>query len=478
MKRAVYGNPSSPYLGFLRRAGIGFEDLRRMVGSTGVEGALADLFREGVYLTVEEFKGCRAAVRGGTEFEVRPEALYNPLVTPHLKVQTGGSSGRAVPVFHDLGFVAERAVDHRLALAARGDGDWVHAVWGVPGTTDIVRVLELTKMGRPPERWFSLIDLRDPSLHPRYRWSVRMMRAVARAAGVRLPAPEYVPAGRPEPVLEWIRKTRAAAQTPHLIAFVSRAVHLSQAARAAGMSLEGVQFSSGGEPMTAARWAEIRAGGATVVPRFIAIECGFIGYGCLAPHGPDDLHLFDDALAVIQPGGTGSIAGLPPSALLLTSLLPASSFILLNVSLGDQAELGPRSCGCPMEAYGWKTHLGRIRSHQKLNAGGMTFLDCDLARVLEEDLPGRFGGAPLDYQLTEDEDESGRPRLRLLVNPAVGPLDEEAVKEAFFTCLGRGEGAERIMSLQWREAGFLQIERLAPVITAGGKILHLLRTRV
>ncbi|HEX2695172.1 MAG TPA: hypothetical protein VHP61_05420 [Acidobacteriota bacterium] len=451
--------------------------MRRMVVEAGVEGALAALFREGVYLAVEEFKGRRPVVRGGTTIEVRAEALYNPLVTPHLRVQTGGSSGRAMPVFHDLGFVAERAVNHRLALEARGDGDWSHAVWGVPGTTDIVRVLELAKMGRPPERWFSLIDLYDPGLHPRYRWSVRLMRGVARAAGVRLPEPEPVPVGRPEVVLEWMRRTLEAGRTPHLIAFVSLAVRLSQAARAAGMSLAGVQFSSGGEPMTAARLAEVRASGATVVPRFIAIECGFIGYGCLAPDGPDDLHVFDDSLAVIRPGGDGPAWGLPPSALLLTSLLPSSSFIMLNVSLGDQAALGPRSCGCPLEALGWGRHLSRIRSYQKLTAGGMSFLDCDLARVLEEDLPRRFGGTPLDYQLAEDEDENGRPKLRLLVSPAVGPLDEAAVVDAFLSCLGRGEGAERVMSLQWREEGFLRIDRRAPLVTAGGKVLHLLRTR-
>jgi hypothetical protein len=56
---------------------------------------------------------------------------------------------------------------------------------------------------------------------------------------------------------------------------------------------------------------------------------------------------------------------------------------------------------------GWTTHLRDIRSQEKLTAGGMTFLDTDLIRVLEEVLPARFGGAPTDYQLVEEEAEEG-----------------------------------------------------------------------
>ena len=34
---------------------------------------------------------------------------------------------------------------------------------------------------------------------------------------------------------------------------------------------------------------------------------------------------------------------------------------------------------------------------EKLNAGGMTFLDTDIVRLLERDLPARFGGGPTDF---------------------------------------------------------------------------------
>jgi hypothetical protein len=93
--------------------------------------------------------------------------------------------------------------------------------------------------------------------------------------------------------------------------------------------------------------------------------------------------------------------------------------------------------------------------------------------VLEEALPARFGGGPTDYQLLEEEAEDGRPRLRLLVHPSLGPLDAEAVADAFLSAIGAGSGAEHVMALQWRQAGLVGVERRVPLATASGKILHL-----
>jgi hypothetical protein len=128
-----------------------------------------------------------------------------------------------------------------------------------------------------------------------------------------------------------------------------------------------------------------------------------------------------------------------------------------------------------MERIGWTTRLQNVRSYEKLTAGGMTFLDVDVARVLDEVLPARFGGGPADYQLLEDETVEGRPRLRLLIAPSVGPLDERAVVDALLSALGGASGAERIMERVWRSGAFVRVERAAPRAPPGGKILHLHR---
>jgi len=103
----------------------------------------------------------------------------------------------------------------------------------------------------------------------------------------------------------------------------------------------------------------------------------------------------------------------------------------------------------------------------------MTVLDSDVIRLLEVALPGRFGGAPTHYQLVEDRAGGQLPRLRLLVAPAVGPLDEAAVADAFLAELSAGSDVAAVMARAWRDAGVLTIERRTPLLTGSGKILHL-----
>jgi hypothetical protein len=241
------------------------------------------------------------------------------------------------------------------------------------------------------------------------------------------------------------------------------------------MDLHGSHFTVSGEPFTEARRATIAASGAEVLPRYGCSEAGILGHGCLAPNAADDVHLVHDMHVLIQASiDTGDV--LPPRTNLLSSLRATAPVILLNVSLGDQALLTRRACYCPLDRL-WPWHVSSIRSREKLTAGGMMFLDRDIVDVLEQVLPRRLGGGPTDYQLLEEESEDGRPRLRLLVHPRVGPLDPEVVKEAFLDAVGFGSGVERLMSLAWRDAGILQIDRRRPLEGASGKILHLHKER-
>ena len=93
--------------------------------------------------------------------------------------------------------------------------------------------------------------------------------------------------------------------------------------------------------------------------------------------------------------------------------------------------------------------------------------------MLDELLPGLFGGGPTHYQLVEEEGENGQPILRLLVDPALGEVDERSVREAFLDAIGAGPGVERLMAQQWRAGGLPRVERRAPLLGRTGKILHL-----
>jgi hypothetical protein len=105
----------------------------------------------------------------------------------------------------------------------------------------------------------------------------------------------------------------------------------------------------------------------------------------------------------------------------------------------------------------------------------MTFLDTDVIRVLEEVLPAEIGGSPTDYQLVENEDDIGRARLRLLVHPRLGELDEQRVREVFLRALSSGGTSSALMGLLWRDAELVTVERTAPRVTGAGKIQHLHR---
>jgi hypothetical protein len=275
-----------------------------------------------------------------------------------------------------------------------------------------------------------------------------------------------------------MRDTLGRGEVPLLQTFTSSAVRLCQAALERSTNLRGAQFILGGEPVTAARMTVIRQAGANGITHYGSAETGSaMAYGCLAPNRPDDSHVTHDMFAVIQPGAPTIPSGLSRHALLTTTLRPRAPLIFLNVSLGDEAVVERRDCGCALAERGWTTHLHSIHSFEKLTAGGMTFLDADVIRVLEDVLPARFGGGPADYQLVEEENPEGRSSLVLHVHPLIGVLDEAAVVDAFLEALGRGGDTKQVMALSWRQAGLVRVERKAPLTTETGKILHLHRRR-
>ncbi|MBM3297733.1 MAG: hypothetical protein FJY83_09060 [Candidatus Aminicenantes bacterium] len=472
-ERAVFGSPSSPYLALFRRAGCEFGDLARMVSADGLEAALGRLLAEGVYLTVDEFKGRREAERGGTAAPCGPGLLRNPVTSRGVSSKSGGSRGEGAPLLLDFRFIAACAVNACLLLEAHGGSDWVKADWESPGGGALFRLLKLSRFGRRPARWFSQLDPASPGLHPRYRWSARALRWVSVVAAAPLPAVRHVPLDRPAPIVLWMRTVLEAGRTPFLFTFPSSAVKIALAAAELGLGLEGARFLVGGEPVTEARLSTIRASGAQAIPRYGSIECGPVSYGCLAPVEADDTHVNLDLYAAVQAGPEGGPPGLPPRAVFLTGLNPWTPYVLINVNLGDEAVLERRRCGCPLEAAGLGVHLRSIRSFEKLTGAGMTFMDTDVIRVLETDLPERFGGAATDYQVVEGEDGRGGPLLRLLIHPRLGPVDAVDAASFFLERIGRGSGVKRVMGLTWKAAGIVRVERRPPLPGPTGKILHL-----
>jgi len=370
-ERAIYGHPGSPYLQLLRAAGCEFGDLKSLVDKEGLEGSLSRLVEAGVYVTFDEFKGRKEAVRGGRRFSFAEEDFDNPSISPHFEAQSGGTRSPGTSVKTGFPFLADLAVSNALTLHVHGLSRYDHAIW----SQGLIPVLLYAKLGRAP---------------------------------------------------------------------LSRIVEAS---------------------------------GARALVRYAFTEAGIIGFGCGTPQVSDDLHFFSDAYGLIQRSRAVGNSGLTVDAFLFTSLLPSAPKVLLNVESGDYGIVERRDCGCGLAALGLRDHISEIRSFEKLSGEGMTFVQTDLLRVVEEVLPARFGGTSADYQVLEEEGQDGILRLLLIVSPDIGPLDEEAVRQNFLEELGRGGSLSRFGAAMWQRAGTVRVRRQRPVATKVGKILpfHLLQ---
>ena len=79
----------------------------------------------------------------------------------------------------------------------------------------------------------------------------------------------------------------------------------------------------------------------------------------------------------------------------------------------------------------------------------------------------------LDYQLAEEVAGNEAVRLVLRVSPSIGRLDEAAVRETLLRELGRGSMLGAYHARMWEGAGTIEIQRIEPVATQGGKVLPL-----
>src|SRR4029079_13242280 len=90
-REVIYRRPDHPLHRLLSIAGCEYGDLAGLVGQRGLEGALRELYRRGVYLTIEEFKRGRPIVRGSARFELEPSDRLNPFNGRPLPIASGGS---------------------------------------------------------------------------------------------------------------------------------------------------------------------------------------------------------------------------------------------------------------------------------------------------------------------------------------------------------------------------------------------------
>ena len=474
MERGVFGHPRSPYRALLGLARCELGDLRLMVRSRGLEGTLRALRDAGVYVTFEEFKGRTPIVRDGHVLHVRAEDFDNPHLSRYYQAESGGSTGAGTRVMTDLDHLAVKASQLMVTDEAHGLLSAPTAIWfGVLPDVGLNIVLTRARYGRVPEKWF--VHVTPSELRPSlvYRVATGALIAAGRLYGVPIPRPEPVALEDAAIVARWAARAARQHGACMVRTQVSRALRVCLAAREEGLDLSGVAITGGGEPPTPGKVREITRAGARWIPGYYTMEADAVGMGCGHPLDGNDLHLLKDHLALIQwprpvPGWDVEV-----DAFNFTTLLPTAPKIMLNAESDDYGVLESRPCGCPLEGYGFTDHIRHVHSFRKLTGEGVTLVGTDMLRILDEVLPARFGGTPLDYQVLEEEDSDGFTRLSLVVSPKISLPDDRSVIETVMDSLRQSDDAADLARATWRQAGTWRIRRMEPIWTARGKLMPL-----
>jgi hypothetical protein len=339
-------------------------------------------------------------------------------------------------------------------------------------------LLRYAKLGKSVEKWFSQSKL---MLWPRtlkFFFFTNYTVYASRILGRPLPLPEYTPLDKALEVARWLATKKEGGTPAVLDTNASSGVRVCLAAKEQGLDISETFFRFGGEPFTPAKAEVVAEMGGRAVCHYAISEIGTAGLACAAQNDLDDVHLLTDKLAVIQrPRSVGAL-GLRVGALVYTTVLPSCPRLMLNVESDDYGVLEDRVCGCPIGELGFYHHLSRIRSYEKLTSEGVTFLGTELLRLVEEVLPARFGGHPTDYQLVEEE-EGGLSKVKIIVNPRVGSISEEAVVDTVLQVLHSYPGGG-VMTDKWRQGKTLRVVRKEPYVTRSAKILplHILRNEI
>ncbi len=477
IERGIFAYPKSPYLPLMKLAGCEIGDIKNLLRARGLDKTLHSLRDAGVYISFEEFKGRKPVVRGGQIIPINAHSFDNPFLSSSYKTETSGTTGAQTRVETDLEHLAAQSTHLLLARQAHNVLDVPTALWRgiLPDGSGINNLLRAAHLGRIPQKWFSPLVAANlkPSLKYKYNLATYTTVILGRLFGKPLPWPEMVGIEDAIVVARWASQTLKAQGACLVLAPVSRALRVCIAAREAGFDLTGAIFMIAGEPPTPAKVKGIESTGARFFPTYGLAEAGRIGMGCANPTDCNDLHLLKDAFAVIQKPRQVPGSEIIVEAFNITSLLLTAPKLMLNVEIDDYGILESRSCGCPLEDLGFTEHLREIRSFSKLTGEGVTLVGSEMVRILEEVLPTRFGGSPLDYQLMEEEDEQGFTRLSLLINPSLEIADENAVIEAVLEAMEKSSVGADSASAIWKQAKALRVKREKPIWTARGKLMPL-----
>jgi hypothetical protein len=468
----VFARRESPYRFIMKEAGCEPGDIEKLVNENGLDDALGKLYDAGLRVSFDEFKGRKPIVRGGRTLDATAESFDNPLAAHTYESESSGSSGRPLGIKANLAHIASQT--YALVAGQEANGTLGAPVIlyrpGMPCTVAINNILRQVTIGNPVRRWFSPVTASATRSPVRFRLAGAVTPVLVRACGAPFPKEEHVPFSDAVIVARaaaaFVREEgRCLVKCP-----VSSALAVSLAAMQEGLDLTGVVFNGGGEPASLAKIRGIAASGARYVTSYAMTEAGTLGICCPNSEDPTDVHMMSDRVAAIRK--VQQVAGVDDGVGVLhyTTLLPTAPKILINVSSDDFGILEERDCGCMLGGLGLRQHVRQIRSVGKLTGRGITLVASDIAHIIEEVLPQKFGGSPQDYQLVEEEERDGSTHLNLLVSPSIALSSETEPGQVLLEWLSRGSPGAALQSATLRSAQAVKVKRQQPKPSSRGKL--------
>lgn len=486
VNKGIFEYPRSPYLKLLSPKKITFSDIKQWVEKDGLQSALSKLRSEGMYFTVEEFKGKKKVSRNGICFSLSEEDFDNPFLSIAYEVRSGATRSAGTRIRIDFDYLIERSFYDAFILNIHGVltspiANWFPVFPGAPGINSSLR---FARIGNPPKVWFSQVEKSYLKVNWEKRWGTNYIIYMSRLLGVPLAKPKFVDLNNAYEVAKWASITLSNYPNCMIYTFASSAVRVCMAAKENNLNISGTRFFVTGEPLTPQKKKEIEATGAKVVPIYGISEAGVVAAGCNQDYPESDhCHYLKDTIEIINYKRKVDLSDSLVNSLLFTSILYESPKILLNVEMGDYGEVETRPCSCRFGKLGFDRHISQIRSFEKLTGEGVTFVDTDFIHIIEEVLPKTFGGESIDYQLVEVENSNGITNLNLLISPRIGDVDEKIVIETFLKCLKSAEDSPESWaqsgSEMWSQVDTLKIKRDFPIPTKRAKILpfHILKAK-
>src|SRR5262249_16104425 len=269
----------------------------------------------------------------------------------HFSASTSGTRGAPVSVPIDADHIAELAPSWSIFLEEQGCLEAPLIFW-TPGHAGVAaRYLACAQVGLKYANWFISEDVGSIAS----RTYAEYVHRFARWAGG-FPAPERASFGEPGRVLDVVQRRLAESGRVALNTAPSAAVKLSLAAQQRAVSLAGLTFLLGSEPLTPARRQTIEASGARTAALYGSSEAPWIGGQCRHRAHSDDVHVLLDGYAIVP-----AAANSDDRTLLLTSLRRALPKVLLNTDIGDRAEIDRSPCDCLYSRLGCGLRLHTIR---------------------------------------------------------------------------------------------------------------------